>query len=152
MATGLTVKQEKFCKKYLETGNASEAYRQAYDAKGMKADVINVKACQMLKQDKIAVRVKELQSLHQKRHEVTVDSIVGELEEARSLALITEQPSAAVSASLGKARLHGLLTEKMKIERSYEEMTDDELLALARSKGITAGETTDSGRPGKPEK
>ncbi|MFR4024933.1 MAG: terminase small subunit [Alistipes indistinctus] len=27
MAKGLTIKQEKFCNKYLECGNASEAYR-----------------------------------------------------------------------------------------------------------------------------
>jgi phage terminase small subunit len=26
----LTIKQEKFCNKYLECGNASEAYRYAY--------------------------------------------------------------------------------------------------------------------------
>ena len=28
----LTPKQEKFCQKYIEMGNASEAYRQAYNA------------------------------------------------------------------------------------------------------------------------
>lgn len=33
----LTPKQARFCQAYLETGNASEAYRQAYDASRMKA-------------------------------------------------------------------------------------------------------------------
>ena len=31
MAKKLTPKQESFCLAYIETGNASEAYRQAYD-------------------------------------------------------------------------------------------------------------------------
>jgi len=35
------------------------------------------------------------------------------------------------------ARHLGMFTDKLKIERGYEEMTDDELAALARSKGIT---------------
>ena len=32
----LTPKQEAFCLAYMETGNASEAYRRAYDADNMK--------------------------------------------------------------------------------------------------------------------
>jgi phage terminase small subunit len=40
----LTVKQENFCLAYMETGNASEAYRRAYNAGKMKPAVINVKA------------------------------------------------------------------------------------------------------------
>ena len=58
MANNLTPKQEAFCLAYIETGNASEAYRRAYDAEKMKPPVINVKACQLLAEDKIAVRVR----------------------------------------------------------------------------------------------
>ena len=36
----LTVKQEAFCQNYLELGNASEAYRQAYDAEDMNSNVV----------------------------------------------------------------------------------------------------------------
>ena len=40
----LTLKQEKFCHYYVDTdGNASEAYRMAYDAAKMKAESIWVK-------------------------------------------------------------------------------------------------------------
>jgi phage terminase small subunit len=108
----LTPKQEKFCQKLIETSNATEAYRQAYDAEGMKPEVISVKACELQKNGKVAVRIKELQALHQKRHEVTVDSITAELEQARALALKVEQPAAMVSASMGKGKLHGLLIDK----------------------------------------
>jgi phage terminase small subunit len=53
--------------------------------------------------------------MHQERHMVTVDSITMELEEARRMALDTTQPSAAITASMGKAKLHGLIVEKAEI-------------------------------------
>ena len=39
-STSLTIKQENFCQVYVETGNASEAYRRAYDAKNMKSETV----------------------------------------------------------------------------------------------------------------
>lgn len=44
------------------------------------------------------------------RHEITVDTLLAELEEARQAALGAETPqtSAAVSATMGKAKLLGL--------------------------------------------
>ena len=63
----LTPKQEKFAQVYVQTGNASEAYRQAYDVGGMKSDSINVNASKQLNNAKIALRVKELQSEIEKR-------------------------------------------------------------------------------------
>ena len=60
MAKKLTPKQESFCLAYIETGNASEAYRQAYDAKNMKPETINRKAKVELDKGKIRARVEEL--------------------------------------------------------------------------------------------
>jgi phage terminase small subunit len=76
----LTVKQENFCQKYVEIGNASAAYRYAYDCKKMKPETINTKAFELIRNGKIADRLKELHGIHLKRHEVTVDRIVSELE------------------------------------------------------------------------
>lgn len=56
----LTAKQEAFCLAYLETGNASEAYRMAYDAKNMKPATVNRKAKDLLDNGKIAARLEEL--------------------------------------------------------------------------------------------
>lgn len=61
MARSLTVKQERFCQKYLECGNASEAYRFAYNAENMKPETVNRKATFMLDIDTIRARVAELQ-------------------------------------------------------------------------------------------
>ncbi len=49
----LTPKQEKFCLAYLETGNASEAYRRAYNAAKMKAATVNRNAKALLDNTKI---------------------------------------------------------------------------------------------------
>ena len=117
---GVTEQQEKFCCVYVETGNASEAYRQAYNAKNMGANTIAARASEMLNKSNITVRLQQLREVHQKRHNVTVDSIVAELEEARQMALnaATPQTSAAVAASMGKAKLYGL--DKQLIELSGE--------------------------------
>lgn len=60
----------------------------------------------------MAVRIDALRALHQKRHEITVDDLVKELEEARKLAFETDKAAAAVSATMGKAKLLGLVVEK----------------------------------------
>ncbi len=107
MPNELTPKQEKFCQKYVELGNASEAYRQAYDAGNMSNEAIKVEACRLLQSPNISLTVLELQEEHRERHKVTVHSITQELEEARLLAIQNTQCSAAVSASMGKAKIHG---------------------------------------------
>lgn len=114
----LTPKQEAFALAYVETGNASEAYRRAYDAGKMKPDSINRKAKELLDNGKITARVAELQAGHAGRHKLTVDDLLRELEEARQAALTAEtaQSSAAVAATMGKAKLLGM--DKQVIEHS----------------------------------
>ena len=108
----LTPKQERFCQVYIETGNASEAYRQAYNTEKMKPESVNSKGYQLLQQVKITARLDELRAEHKKRHEITVDTLVAELEEARKLAFETEKAAAAVQATMGKAKLLGLVVDK----------------------------------------
>lgn len=106
--TNLTPKQEKFCQVYLETGNATEAYRQSYDAENMKDTTINRKAKGLIDQGNIRARLEELREPIRKRHECTIDTLLAELEEARQLGLATSQVGATVSASMGKAKIMGL--------------------------------------------
>ena len=110
----LTIKQERFCMVYVETGNASEAYRQAYNAENMSNEAIGVEACRLLDHPSVALKVKELKSGHIKRHELTIDDLVKQLEEARQVALTLENPqcSAAISATMGTAKLLGLIVDK----------------------------------------
>ena len=85
MAHGLTPKQERFCTEYFACGNASEAYRRAYNAENMTAGTIGVKAFELLENDKITVRLDELKSgvakkvtvTKQRAIEVLTDIMVG---------------------------------------------------------------------------
>lgn len=104
----LTPKQEKFCIVYLETGNASEAYRQSYNAENMSQNALNREASVMLDNPKIAQRVEQLRAPIIKKAQLTVEDLLRELEEARQLAIQTEAPAPAVSATMGKAKLLGL--------------------------------------------
>ena len=106
----LTPKQERFCQLYIELGSASEAYRQSYNAGRMLPDSVNRKAFELLENVKITARLAELQAQHVRRHNLTVDHLLAELEEARQAALMAEtaQASAAVGATMGKAKLLGL--------------------------------------------
>ncbi|ATV25108.1 terminase small subunit [Pectobacterium phage PEAT2] len=117
---GVTEQQEKFCHVFVETGNASEAYRQAYKSDRKNANTIAVDASRLLDKPNVNRRIGQLREVHQKRHNVTVDSLIAELEEARIAALTadTVQASAATGATMGKAKLLGL--DKQLIELSGE--------------------------------
>ena len=115
MPLELTPKQEKFCQKYIELGDATKAYYAAYDAKNSKPVTATRRAKDLMDNGKVAARIRALREMGQERHLVTVDSITRELEEARRLALDTDQVSAAVTASMGKAKLHGYLVDKAEV-------------------------------------
>lgn len=142
---GLTPKQEAFALAYVETGNASEAYRRAYAAEKMKAEAIHVNASKLLASAKVALRVKELHAKVVERHEITVDDILRELEEARAYAMTGERPqaSAMVAATMGKAKVMGLILDKVdaKVDAKVTNLFDPvqaermaELLLKARAK------------------
>lgn len=107
---GVTEQQEKFCRVFVETGNASEAYRQSYKSDRKNTNTIAVDASRLLDKPNVNRRIAQLREVHAKRHAVTVDSLVAELEEIKNVALSAETPqsSAAVAAVLGKAKLMGL--------------------------------------------
>lgn len=139
MTNKLTIKQEAFCFAYVETGNASEAYRVAYEAQNMKPETVNRKAKELLDHPRVAAKIDELRADAAKRNEVTVDDLVIELENARKVALSlpTPQVSAAVTAIMGKAKLLGIGADKVELtgknggpiahKSEVETLTDDEL-------------------------
>lgn len=107
---GLTPKQEKFCQLYIELGNASEAYRQVYDCSKMKAETVNSRAKELLNNGPITVRLNELKTVHQQRHNITVDNLLEKLERIYVEAMERDTPqfSSAVSAVMGQAKILGL--------------------------------------------
>ena len=119
----LTLKQEGFCLSSIETGNASEAYRRNYDAKNMSEKVVHNKASDLLNKGEVRVRLTELQTAHQERHNITIDSLTLRLTAAENLGLANNNPSAAVAAIMGIAKLHGLLVDKVKSTITIEDQS-----------------------------
>jgi len=116
MARGdLTPKQEAFCLAYIETGNASEAYRRAYDADGMKPTTINRNAKALLENSKIATRLSALRERAVERTMVTVDMLTERLLKLAEKAeeKDTESGFGVTRMSLMDiAKLNGLVVDK----------------------------------------
>ena len=84
----------------------------------MAEPTVNTKASELLAHGKITVRLEQLRKEHSKRHNVTVDTLLIELEEARLAAFEGErvQVAAAVAATMGKAKILGF--DKQVIEHT----------------------------------
>ena len=74
------MKQERFLQLFLEKGNASEAYRQAYDVSpDTKPETIHRCAAELLANPKVTTRFDELRAELRKRHDITTDYLVEQL-------------------------------------------------------------------------
>lgn len=94
--------------------------KSAYIEAGFIAcdNAAEVNAARLLRNAQVKSRLVELQSGHAQRTAVTVEGIVCELEEARLAALAHKQLAAAVAASLGKAKLLGLIVDRAEVEQT----------------------------------
>ncbi|MGO4738631.1 terminase small subunit [Bosea sp. 2KB_26] len=126
-------RHEAFAQAIVKGAPASVAYKASgYGASGNSAEAA---ASRLLSDVKVAKRIAELQSKAARKATVTIETIAAELEEARVLAIAEKQTSAAVSASMGKAKLFGLIVDKHKHSGSigtYDltKLSDDELGSL----------------------
>jgi len=108
----LSSRRESFCQQFVVDMNATAAAARA----GYSQATAKQQGSRLLTNVDVKARVAELQAGIAERCEVSVDSVVAELEEARSQAIATGQASAAVSASLGKAKVCGLLLDRFRDE------------------------------------
>lgn len=97
----------------------------AYVEAGYKASDANASTLRGNK--KVKDRVAEIQERGAKRAEITIATLVEELEEARQAALTADTPqsSAAVTASMGKAKLLGLVVDKSENTVSVRDWLSD---------------------------
>ena len=63
----LTFKQEKFCQNKVKGKSQIDSFIGAYNTKNMNRNTIAVKACNMMKMDKIRIRIAELESKIEKK-------------------------------------------------------------------------------------
>lgn len=64
----MTPKEQKFAELYVKLGNASEAYRQAYDVTTTNLDTIKAKASKLLAKDNISTTIEKLKGELSKTH------------------------------------------------------------------------------------
>lgn len=128
------VRHEAFARAYVRLGTGRNAYAAAGYKARMPDDLhdpgpIDAAASRLLKQVRVNQRIERLREAMAKRAEVTEESILDELEQARSLALQTEAPAAAVSATVAKAKLVGLMIERKEIGDAgeFKNMSEDQL-------------------------
>lgn len=129
----ITQKQQTFALAFFATGNAAEAYRQAYDvAPDSKDGWVYVEACQLLDNPKITLMLNELGE-QAKRHAIyTRNQAAEEYEEARRSAKTLGNPSAMVSAINGKVKLFGLeAPTKAKIDHTSTDGSVERATAAA---------------------
>lgn len=118
----LTPKQEKFAQLYVETGNASESYRLAYDSKA-KAESVHVNASKLLSDAKVSLRVQEL------REELEEKSLWKRIDSIRTLASIADgtdpeaKPSDRVNAVKALNTMHGW-DAPVKIDNTHRVIDD----------------------------
>lgn len=112
----LTQKQENFCLAYIETGNASEAYRKAYNAERMKPETVNNKAHVLLKKGEIRARLEELRCPATKSAQVTLAQHLSKLEELRELAKEEGKYGPAIQAEIARGKAAGLYVERSHID------------------------------------
>lgn len=127
-------RHEAFAQALAKGKTADEAYALA----GFKPNRGN--AATLKAKQSILDRVAELQNKVAAKVEVTIESLAAELDEARELAKGGNQPSAMVSATLGKAKLFGLIIDKKQhsgtiqvvtiTAAQLDELTPDELAAF----------------------
>lgn len=75
----LTPKQIGFCNSYIDTANASEAYRQHYETSHMKSTSVTRKACELMKNDKVKAKIKSLQDELAKKSMITKEDLIMKL-------------------------------------------------------------------------
>ena len=134
----LTPKQEAFARVYVAAGNASEAYRRAYDTHGSPESIAR-EAHALINHPKVASRIEELREQIVAYANVTPERIAAELEEVRNLGRKWKQGSTMIGAIERKADLKDLfgkrrlqVNKRVRVEH-FRSMATDELAAYVEA-------------------
>ncbi|MGA6937697.1 MAG: terminase small subunit [Pseudolabrys sp.] len=122
-------RHELFAQELAKGKSATEAYTLA----GYKPCRQN--AARLTTNDDIRARLAEIQAQAATKSEVTVQSLLDELEHARARADSLDQLGAAVKAISEKAKISGLLTTKIEITNNSGDTPDDWVNAMLSGPG-----------------
>ena len=145
MAVLENVKWENFAQGLAQGKSADQAYQDA----GYSANRGN--AVRLKTNESIVARVQELQQVAVRRHDITLDTLTDELEAARLSAMDGSRESAAISATMGKAKLHGLDVQRLEHSGPYGDAVKVDVnvtdLELARRIGFVLAKGSDAADP-----
>jgi hypothetical protein len=122
MAALKNPKHERFAQEIAKGETQVEAYAKAGYAPNRSH------AARLVANGSIAKRVAEIQNKAAERTVVTVESILRDLEEDRAFARENGSASAAVTATMGKAKIAGLIIDKAEV-KLISELSDEEVEA-----------------------
>lgn len=103
----VSIREENFAQRFVETGNGARAYRECYNPDVKYA---TSQAAEILRRPHVRARVIELREMAAELHGITIGNLLDELEDARQEAqMVFPAPnvSAMVAATMGKAKLLG---------------------------------------------
>lgn len=101
-------------RKYMQCYNKTESWSSVFNVNGTHSyNTAKSKAYEYFKKPYVEKILKKHQDRAMKKHDITIEKLIVELEEARQLALLgadNARPSAnaAVAATMGKAKICGL--------------------------------------------
>ena len=125
----LTPKQERFWVEYLATGNASEAYRRAYDVSRMTERTIQKRAGELLAHRAIAGRIATARAEAEDQGLYTLEQHMDELKTLRELAKRNGQISAAVAAEVKRGELMGYYVQRRESTNTVYTISDQPMSA-----------------------
>jgi hypothetical protein len=138
-------RHELFAQELAKSKSAHEAYTLA----GFKESRKN--ASRLKAKEDVAVRVAELQAVTARSAEITIKSICAELDQANQVAMERGQAAAMVSASALRAKLAGLLTDRIEIggPGAFDQCDTPaeviaSMVAALRSEGVVLAEAQES--------
>ena len=130
----LTAKQERFARLFVELGNASEAYRQAYQPKLLSPHGVKCEGYKQSHHPMVLQRIEELREIRQSDMEWSRDRLVYELFQRSKEARDAGHFSASIKALEVIGKLAGVLVDKVEhtgTVNHYAQLSVEQLEHLA---------------------
>ena len=108
-ARPLTVKQETFAFHAASGMSYADAYRHAYNAGNMSPDAIRVEAARLKNHPSVALAIEDQKRAIREETGINAKRVTEMLLSDRQIAYESKQAGAAVSATMGIAKVNGLL-------------------------------------------
>ena len=130
--TALTLQQEASAAGLAAGMSNRAAYVKAFPkAANWKETSLDPAASRLAADSKVIARIRELQRPIQEKYQIDIERATLQLMEERAYARMIGNAGAALSATMGLAKLHGLLEEDRKNHKDpLEDWTTEQLLAV----------------------